>query len=221
MRLAAAAVVAALRRCVELHIARGGKSRERQSALPFYERRKYIGKLVIGRNRSIRHHFTRLGGTTAEPRSKWSGVPRSRSAQQPPRARRCSARSDVRPSCIKCACFSSPGSTTRRTSTLWRAPPPASQPTAVFLAWRCVSGWRRCVPWCPGAEKSCRWKKRCGRWAERAEGVCLSSLITSLPRQTLLRMLDAVPHEAVRDAVLLDVLTMQTVLARQRTRIVA
>jgi len=46
-------------------------------------------------------------------------------------------------------------------------------------------------------------------WAEIAEGVSLDSLTVALPRQQLLRTLAAVPHNAVRDAALLDVLTMQ------------
>ena len=46
-------------------------------------------------------------------------------------------------------------------------------------------------------------------WAERAEGVSIEALASALPRQQLLRVLSAVPHQAVRDAALFDVLTMQ------------
>ena len=46
-------------------------------------------------------------------------------------------------------------------------------------------------------------------WAERADGVSVEALALALPRQQLLSVLAAVPHQAVRDAVLFDALTMQ------------
>jgi len=46
-------------------------------------------------------------------------------------------------------------------------------------------------------------------WAERAEGVSLDALAMALPRNELLRVLAAVPHAAVRDAALLDLLLLQ------------
>ena len=46
-------------------------------------------------------------------------------------------------------------------------------------------------------------------WSEHVEGVSVDALAIAMPRKMLLRTLASVPHEAVRDAALLDLLTMQ------------
>ncbi len=46
-------------------------------------------------------------------------------------------------------------------------------------------------------------------WAERADGVSLEALSLALPQEELLAMLAAIPHAALRDAALFDLLTMQ------------